>query len=313
MRIFFATDIHGSEICFKKFLKAYEFYNVDALFLGGDYTSKALLMCVKLKDKWLVELDGENIIQLDTRKEFENFRKTYLNSGHLVKELSEEEYRLAQEDEGVKTKIFNMALRDTLKSWTDLAHSELKNKNISIYTIPGNDEPIFCDEFFTEPPFIPLNGQHLKINNEISVLGIGGSNKTPWSTWREYSEEQINQFIESSLSDKLKNLPTIFFIHTPPFQSGLDDAPAINKDFSLKLSLGSADKQAVGSKSVRNAIDQHQPLLGLFGHVHESRGYMHIGDTLCINPGSSYFNGVLQGCVIEIEKNQIKSFQLTEG
>src|SRR5688500_6519405 len=50
MRLFFATDIHGSEICWKKFLNAGKFYKVDVLVLGGDMTGKALVPISQLPD-----------------------------------------------------------------------------------------------------------------------------------------------------------------------------------------------------------------------------------------------------------------------
>src|SRR5437868_14064573 len=43
MRIFFATDVHGSETCWRKFLNAGAHYQADALVLGGDMTGKALV------------------------------------------------------------------------------------------------------------------------------------------------------------------------------------------------------------------------------------------------------------------------------
>src|SRR3712207_442052 len=49
MRLFFATDIHGSEICWKKFLNAGKFYQADVLVLGGDMTGKALVPIVELR------------------------------------------------------------------------------------------------------------------------------------------------------------------------------------------------------------------------------------------------------------------------
>ena len=43
MKIFFATDIHGSDICWSKFLNAAKFYEADKLILGGDMTGKAIV------------------------------------------------------------------------------------------------------------------------------------------------------------------------------------------------------------------------------------------------------------------------------
>src|SRR5947209_10719690 len=43
LRIYFATDIHGSERCFRKFLAAADSYEADALVLGGDIAGKGLV------------------------------------------------------------------------------------------------------------------------------------------------------------------------------------------------------------------------------------------------------------------------------
>jgi Icc-related predicted phosphoesterase len=52
---------------------------------------------------------------------------------------------------------------------------------------------------------------------------------------------------------------------------------------------------------VRELIERYQPLLSLHGHVHESPGAMHIGRTLCINPGSAYHTGRIAGCLVKLE------------
>jgi Icc-related predicted phosphoesterase len=43
MRLFFATDLHGSEVCFRKFLAAAKVYEPDVLILGGDFAGKGLV------------------------------------------------------------------------------------------------------------------------------------------------------------------------------------------------------------------------------------------------------------------------------
>ena len=52
MRLFFATDIHGSDICFRKFLRAPSFYGADVLLLGGDFSSKGLVLCCRTTKGW---------------------------------------------------------------------------------------------------------------------------------------------------------------------------------------------------------------------------------------------------------------------
>ncbi|HKM50396.1 MAG TPA: hypothetical protein VJZ75_04375, partial [Candidatus Bathyarchaeia archaeon] len=49
-RIFFASDIHASDIAFRKFLNAGNYYRADALLYGGDITGKALIFIEKDRD-----------------------------------------------------------------------------------------------------------------------------------------------------------------------------------------------------------------------------------------------------------------------
>jgi Icc-related predicted phosphoesterase len=69
----------------------------------------------------------------------------------------------------------------------------------------------------------------------------------------------------------------------------------------------------VGSKAVRRAIERYQPLLGLHGHIHESRFAQKIGRTLCINPGSEYGEGVLRGVVLELSRKGLESYTFTQN
>ena len=58
-KIFFATDLHGSEVCWKKFLNAAKFYEADVLICGGDMTGKAIVPIVSENGHYTVALGGE--------------------------------------------------------------------------------------------------------------------------------------------------------------------------------------------------------------------------------------------------------------
>ena len=103
----------------------------------------------------------------------------------------------------------------------------------------------------------------------------------------------------------------VFNIHVPPYKSGLDDAPELDKD--LRPVLAGNSIIPVGSTAVRAAIEKTQPLLGLHGHIHEGRGAIRIGKTLCINPGSMYEQGTLLGTIVKLGKNKVENYVLTSG
>jgi Icc-related predicted phosphoesterase len=311
MRIFFTTDIHGSEACFKKLLRAREFYEVDAIVLGGDYTSKSLLVCVRGRDGTVAKLDGKEV-RLTSREEVESFRKWNSDRGRMTRVVDEEEYRDAERNPERRDQWISDALRELLTHWTEMADEAFSKNGCKIYQIPGNDEPLFCDEFFNDAPFVPLDGRHIRLNDHLAILGIGGSTPTPWETPREYSEQEIEDCIAKSLDKNLAALPLIFVAHVPPLNSGLDEAPALKNDYAYKLSFGAPEKVYVGSQAIRRAVENLRPIAGLFGHVHEARGKVIIGKTVCVNPGSAFDQGRLQGCIVSIENGNATA-QFTEG
>ena len=110
-----------------------------------------------------------------------------------------------------------------------------------------------------------------------------------------------------------KNLGrAIFNFHPPPFGTSLDEAPAL--DENLKPLHGGRALRHVGSTAVREAIDKHQPMLSLHGHIHEGPGITRIRKTLASNQGSAYEEGLLLASIIELDqKKGIKNYQLVNG
>jgi Icc-related predicted phosphoesterase len=143
------------------------------------------------------------------------------------------------------------------------------------------------------------------------MVSSGWTNPTPWHTYREESEDELKVRFEAMILQVKDIRNCIFNLHAPPYGSTLDEAPKLGKDMRPKYAGNML--VPVGSKSVRAVIDQHQPLLGLHGHIHESKGATRLGRTLCINPGSMYEQGYLAGAVIKLEKEKIKNYILTNG
>jgi Icc-related predicted phosphoesterase len=142
------------------------------------------------------------------------------------------------------------------------------------------------------------------------MLSVGWSNPTPWDTPRECLEDKLAERIDRLASEIEDMENAIFNIHVPPYGTGLDDAPALDAD--LKPVDGGTVMKPVGSTAVRDAILRHQPLLALHGHIHESRGVQKLGRTTCINPGSVYGEGILQGVIVELRDRRVQ-YKLTHG
>ncbi len=147
------------------------------------------------------------------------------------------------------------------------------------------------------------------------MISTGYSNSTPWDTPREESEVALRNRIEAMVS-RVENTQTcIFNLHAPPFDSGLDEAPQLDKNLKQVSSVGEIVMTSVGSTAVREAIEAHQPMVSLHGHIHESKGARKIGQTLCLNPGSEYQSGVLKGVLLNLDRKEkkLKSHLFTSG
>lgn len=312
MKVFFATDLHGSEICWKKFISAGEFYGVDALILGGDMTGKAVIPIIDQGNGTykVTLLENEHILK--SKEEVDNMVKQIQNRGYYPYLTNPDEIdELSNSPEKID-KIFLDKMLETVARWMDYADKKLAGKNIQCYVCPGNDDAFEIDEVIKQSKTVKhVEGECVQLDKHHEMISTGWSNPTPWDTHREEPEEKLRDRIEA-LIKKVNNMQTaIFNFHAPPYGSGLDEAPELTED--LKPKYAGQSLIPVGSKAVAEAVEKYQPMLGLFGHVHEGKGSTRIGRTLCINPGSMYEQGVLQGAVIELKPRKIGTYILTTG
>jgi hypothetical protein len=156
--------------------------------------------------------------------------------------------------------------------------------------------------------------QVVSIDENHEMITTAWTNPTPWNSPRETTEEDLAKRIEQ-MTSKVQRMETcIFNLHCPPHDTPLDSAPELDETLKPKVKGGGGISMVhVGSKSVKAAIEKCQPLLGIHGHIHESRGFVKIGRTLCINPGSEYGEGILRGALINLDEKKVKSYLLTQG
>ena len=309
-RIFFATDLHGSEMCWRKFLNAAKFYDADVLICGGDMTGKAIVPIVEEDGHFTVTMGGQTqTVGSDQVGDVEGQirRKGYYPLRMSVERLHELDQHPAQ-----RAETFQTVMLDGVQRWMEMARDKLSGSGVRIFVCPGNDDEMEVDDVVRKSEMVQLGeGQMLEIDG-FSMISTGWSNHTPWNTHREETEEQLGERIEAMAKQVTDPSRAIFNLHCPPYKSGLDEAPAIDAD--LKLLHGGRALRPVGSTAVRQAIEKHQPLLSLHGHIHESKGAVKLGKTLSINPGSSYEEGMLMGAIIQLDpKKGIKSYQLVNG
>ena len=311
-KLFFATDIHGSDICWSKFLNAGKFYEADILILGGDMTGKAVVPIVHQGgNNYRITL-LEQIFDVSTDEERQDMIKRVRSRGYYPYLTNPDEITELEKDPHRVSEIFLAEVLKVVQQWMDLADKKLDGTGLKVFCSPGNDDADEVDAIIrSSRNVILVEGLITALDPHHEMISSGWSNRTPWDTHREEDEDQLKVRYEAMTSQLKDPHNAIFNIHVPPYKSGLDEAPELDKD--LRPVLAGNSMKPVGSTALREAIEKVQPLLGLHGHIHEGRGTTRIGKTLCINPGSMYEQGTLLGAIVTLGKNKVENYVLTTG
>ena len=314
-RVFFTTDLHGSTVVFKKFINAGKFYEAQVLILGGDMIGKMVVPIVSQgSGRFSANYLGK-IYDIAEGEELDKLELNFENSGLYPVRLTPEEVSAYKGNRDLVEKRFAELAKARLSRWLDIAEERLRGTGIRCYVQPGNDDPYEVDSVFRTSEIIQnVDGCLIQLDENHEMISVGAANQTPWNCPRDKSEEELEQMIERVASQVKNPSQAIFNLHVPPYDTNLDIAPELDENLTPRLSLGGGFKMVpVGSKAVRSAIEKYQPLLGLHGHIHESRFAQKIGKTLCINPGSEYGEGVLRGVVLELSRKGLDSYTFTQN
>lgn len=312
LRIFYASDVHGSDLCWRKFVNAAGHYDAQALIMGGDLTGKALVPIIRRNGSYTALVIGEERTAKSDEERAELERAIRMN-GFYPLVVTEDQHRAMRDDESVREKLFARAMVEELARWISLADERLGDSGVAIYVMPGNDDPWFIDEIIEAGGVVTAcDGRIVRVGDH-EMVSCGFSNPTPWNSPRELGETELYEKI-SVLAEQLESPEmAIFNLHVPPHGSGLDTAMELDEQLRPVLTAGQPHQIPVGSSAVRQLIEEYQPMLALHGHIHESRGITRIGRTVAINPGSDYAGGRIDGCVVDLETAGVKSYQLVSG
>jgi uncharacterized protein len=313
-KIFFATDIHGSDVCLRKFLNAGKFYGVDAVVMGGDITGKMIVPVVEESpDQYAAHIFGRKRVVDSTG--LPGLNKFIADAGFYPHPMTPDEVAALQQDPAGVDQLFQKLMTETMNRWIDMAEDRLGGTGIEVIFAPGNDDPMFVDDL--------LSGSDVVVNPESRVvelpggfpmISVGYSNRTPWDSPRELDEHDLRTVIDEEVAKLDDPRRAIFNLHVPPKNTPIDQAMELEAEFRPVVKGGSPVITGVGSSAVRDAITTYQPMMSLHGHIHESRGEARIGKTVALNPGSEYSEGVLRGVIITLsQKKGLRGYQLVSG
>ena len=311
--IYYASDVHGSNRCFRKFLNAAKFYKAQILVMGGDILGKAIIFLEETRPGTYVTKERGQRLELTSAADVREFEKIAADKGLYTYRCREGE-RDALYTVGEVESVFERLMKERLMEWITLADERLAGSGVRCYIMGGNDDPPeVLNALDTGRIVHNPEGAPVILDEASEMISLGWSNPTPWNTPRECSEDELAQRIDALMMQVKRPDALVMNLHVPPFKSGLDDAPELNSELKVQSNLGQTRFKPVGSTAVRAAIERYQPLLGLHGHIHEAHASCKIGRTVCINPGSDYSEGVLHGVLATLHKGKLKGYQMVSG
>ena len=268
--------------------------------LGGDIAGKGLVPIRSDNGSLSAKVRGEMVTV--PRAEEERLRAEINRLGFYSVITDPPEVERMESDATYLVAAFERAIIEQIEDWCKLADERLPAKVRCIIT-PGNDDPKAIDPVLKSAPRIESPEAEIVDLGPVLMASCGDVTPTPWNTEREYPEEDLGQRLEAILDPAPTGSKVVANFHCPPYGTGLDFAAELDSELRPVIRGGRPSIIPVGSKAVRDVIKKYQPVVGLHGHIHESRAAQKVGTTMCLNPGSDYSADVLRGAIVDFAQD----------
>ncbi len=216
IRLFFATDVHGSEQCWKKFISGAKFYEAQVLILGGDMTGKAIVPIIaQANGKHKVTL-LEQETMLDGPAEVQHMVETIQNRGYYPYLTTPDEVHEISDTPGRSDELFLQEALKTVERWMAYADQRLDGSGIRCYVCPGNDDVFEIDPAIAGSKTVrSVEGRWCSWTSIHEMASVGWSNPTPWQTHREEPDEALGRRIEAVVSQVKDPTNAVFNLPRP--------------------------------------------------------------------------------------------------
>ncbi len=190
--LFFATDIHGSELCFKKFIAAPGFYGAEVVVLGGDMTGKMIVPLNQESPGRFTATVAGRPVEVCGDDETKALEGRIRDSGFYPYRTDPDELRALGDDPEAVEAIFRTEMESTLFRWGEMVEEKFHGSDRFVFVAPGNDDPFFIDDILRAiPRFRLIEGEVVTVADRFEMLATGFSNRTPWKTHRELDEVEF--------------------------------------------------------------------------------------------------------------------------
>ncbi len=314
LRCYLCSDLHAANRTYRKLLNAIKMnvYEAQVVLIAGDLTGKAIVPIIKQSNgRYTTSFVSQDFV-IDSESERQKIENSISDVGYYPYVTTQDEVAELEAHPHKRDELFRQQMLQRVGEWVALAEERIGNSNVQFYMMPGNDDDGGVDALITQSRFVvnPV-GRVVQLDDQHEMISFDHANPTPWHTPREWSEDEYYQHVLSGASTLKSVNQAVFMIHVPPFDSGLDTAPELDKELRPKVTMGDVLRTPVGSKGVRRALQELQPLVSVHGHVHEAPGQSKIGRTTCFNAGSEANQGILRGFVFDLGKDKLeRSFRV---
>lgn len=299
-KVLVASDLHGSNRCFRKLLGLVSETRPDMVALAGDFSGKTLIPISRQRDETFTYVDADGRHHVRSREEMAALRSEWGDHGLYSVEVDEIPPNVEAR------RLWTAACAVRLKQWFDYGAKSFPG--LPVCVIPGNDDAAAIVEVMSSHPWVKNVDCNVQIVGEYEVFGLGYSNLTPWATDRELPEDEIALRL-TALGQQVGDMErAVAIVHIPPFDSGLDSVPALRvlSDGSLRPTGSRVPR---GSPKVREFLAEFRPLLLICGHCHSASGIAEIYGTMCVNPGSAFQRGVLLARLVVLDGDRVVDHQ----
>lgn len=316
LRCYMCSDLHAANRAYRKLLNAIKanVYEAHVVLIAGDLTGKAIVPITAQGNGRYHAAFLDKEYTVETANDLQELERMISDIGYYPHRTDLDEIAALEANPDQMHELFRQKMVERVGEWIELAEERIGQSGVQFYMMPGNDDDSGVDQQIARSNYVinPVD-KTIQLNEFHELISFDYANPTPWHTPREWGEDEYYEHIKARAST-LENVGrAVFMIHVPPYDSGLDTAPELDKNLRPKVTMGDVLRIPVGSTGVRRALQEFQPLVSIHGHVHEAPGQSKIGRTTCFNAGSEANQGILRGFVLDLGKDKLERAFRVQG
>ena len=231
-RVFFATDLHGSSKCFRKFVNAGPAYGADVLVLGGDVAGKALQTIVRRPTAAGTARSSGPTTTSTEGPDLEGLEKLIADHGYYPYRAEPGELDAPPRD-GSLDALFVRLMRRAARVVADARRRAAATASARrLFFMLGNDDPAELRPLLDGAPWgTHAEGRIVALDDDHEMISWGYSNITPWHSHREQTEDQLDAAFARHGGAGCATPPAASSTSTcRRYGTGLDDAPRARRE-----------------------------------------------------------------------------------